>query len=450
VGFEGDNEVTIETYGGNDEIHIHCNRGELSHWLVINAGAGDDKVFGSHADEWIFGDEGVDVLFGDCTAGCEAKRTCLPTDQPEPDAQLQGPVTRQDHPELLSTNRDLMVAGSDELVPVAKPEGPITAHNIKDFFRKEYLSRGSRTEEIYCGDNALCAVIGSNMSDCIRGAVNGTTMVYADDGADDIQTFSGDDVIHGGGGDDWIQLGGGDDQAFGGRGDDYLIGEAGDDRLGGGSEADTLVGGSQNDVLCGGEGGDSVDGGDGEDRADSDSSDELADAEPMTPLDCFVKNEKQKVSANRLQPNHLTDWMGLPRYRMIGGLKIPKGFTGALQFDQFVAELKFILAELKITDAKIVIMGSAVDGIASMGKPFRYAGPDRSDLDVSVHSDMLVESLKQFRIDQTGHVKKTAIYEVYPAIRSLANNWGSILERNVSIYALPPGVHKWRNVIVVE
>jgi len=74
---------------------------------------------------------------------------------------------------------------------------------------------------------------------------------------DDIQGANFiDDVIYAGAGNDLVSAGDGTDQLFGESGDDELVGGDGNDLLNGGSGNDTLMGDGGNDSLSGGEGDD--------------------------------------------------------------------------------------------------------------------------------------------------------------------------------------------------
>ncbi|MBF0106953.1 MAG: hypothetical protein HQM16_16695 [Deltaproteobacteria bacterium] len=450
VGFEGDNEVTIETYGGNDEIHIHCNRGELSHWLVINAGAGDDRIYGSATNEWLFGDLGNDVIFGNCDADCDQKRTCL-KGRGAGDGVLQ-PV----RPffsmifDSSSMQRDFIVMSSDDGQPA--PVGDKTSRFIDD---PQSRHKDNEREEAYCGLNDRCAVIGSDANDCIRGAMSGDTLVLARAGDDDIQTYSGRDIVNSGSGNDLVLLGAGDDQAYGDRGRDAFFGEEGDDRLDGGNENDTLSGGPGDDLLCGSDGHDVSYGGGGLDRASEDDNDTFTAIARVEKFRCYSKQPHERATKNikpfGLKAHHLRDWIGLPRYRMIGTRKVPKGFVDVQQFDQSMTDLKHILKGYHISDARIVIHGSAVDGVAEGGKPFRYGGPEASDLNIEIQSQEILEPLRDKWLDKGGRVSHKDFDALYPEIAKWSERWHRVLHnRTVQTYGHLPVKRYWYNVIMIS
>jgi Ca2+-binding RTX toxin-like protein len=92
-----------------------------------------------------------------------------------------------------------------------------------------------------------------------------TKAITGNEAGQNLTGYATDDVIDAGGGNDYVYGRGGNDHLRGGAGTDYLYGEAGNDLLDGGSDNDYLHGGDGNDILDGGTGNDTLDGGYGND-----------------------------------------------------------------------------------------------------------------------------------------------------------------------------------------
>lgn len=441
IGFDKKSEVAIESYRGDDEIHIHCNDGDLTHWLIVNAGAGDDKVFGGGTREWIYGGTGVDILFGHCDEDCESQRTCLAEGSTP---SVKAGTSRL--PKRVPKRRDLIVAGSDDDDDEQWAE--------RDLRKKRKAARGDRQEEIYCGDNERCAVLGSKGRDCIRGATHGVTMLHAQSEDDDIVTYGGDDIVHGGSGDDTIKLGAGNDQAYGGRGEDKIYGDEGDDRLNGGPLADLLAGGPGDDHLCGIKGGDTLIGGEGNDRGYEYEDSTYEGIEKLDSSPCFPRaeedQEKRVLQAPSLRAFQFGDWLGLPQIRVVGTRAIPRGFTTAEQFEQAVTELKDILSRREIRDTRIIIFGQAVEGFYYPGKPFLYRGPDATAILLNIESPQMMDALKEhWFMDKRGLVQWSWVAHEYPELEIWTKKWKQILKREIlAQLVLPEEVYIGPTIVV--
>ena len=166
----------------------------------IEAGSGDDIVYGGAGDDEIEGESGDDVLHGG--------------------------------------------AGDDEI------EGDSGDDTI-------YGDEGDDEIEGGSGDDILYGGAGD---DEIEGD-SGDDTIYGGAGDDEIEGDSGDDTLYGGEGDDEIEGGSGDDLIVGGLGDDEIDGDSGDDIIIGGDGADILDGGSGENIFlynAASEGGDTV------------------------------------------------------------------------------------------------------------------------------------------------------------------------------------------------
>lgn len=96
---------------------------------------------------------------------------------------------------------------------------------------------------------------------------SGNEFIAGGIGADTLRGNDGNDSLAGGGGNDGLLGGEGNDQLNAQGGDDTLLGEGGRDELLGGDGNDALYGGAGNDTLRGEDGDDSLQGGDGDDIA---------------------------------------------------------------------------------------------------------------------------------------------------------------------------------------
>ena len=167
---------------------------------VIDAGSGDDTVYGGAGDDEIDGGSGDDVIHGG--------------------------------------------AGDDE----------IEAGSGDDIV---YGGDGDDEIEGESGDDILYGGAGD---DEIEGD-DGDDILYGDAGDDELEGGKGDDTLYGGIGNDELEGDDGDDILYGGAGDDEIDGDKGDDIIIGGDGADILDGGSGNDIFvynAASEGGDTI------------------------------------------------------------------------------------------------------------------------------------------------------------------------------------------------
>jgi len=215
-GGEDDDEVRIEnnarnlliaTFGGDD--FIFGSNFALEQPLpngtffseVIDAGEGNDRVyglggadviFGSNGDDWIDGGAGNDVIFGG-----------------EGDDELWGGF------------------GNDEL------RGSSGVDYIDGGFGSDQLFGEGHDDRLFGGGGAGDLLDGGDGDDMLEGS---------DDGPDEIRGGAGRDYLFGRGG---------NDKLLGDADDDVLDGGAGDDVLEGGAGSDLLVGGANHDILLG-------------------------------------------------------------------------------------------------------------------------------------------------------------------------------------------------------
>ena len=111
---------------------------------------------------------------------------------------------------------------------------------------------------------------------------DGSTQVFASQGADTLEGGAGNDSLSGDFGNDSLAGGDGDDTLLGGTGDDTASGGIGADSIDGGSGADSLLGEAGADTIIGGTGADTILGG-----TDADSLEGGDDADTFVLEDNF-------------------------------------------------------------------------------------------------------------------------------------------------------------------
>ena len=255
----GTTPSNIEGTSSNNTLDFRNT--ELRNIDEIDAGKGNDRVFGSEGDDRIDGGDGNDRLTGE--AGADD------LDGGSGDDQLFG----GDGADTLTggAGRDVLDGGAgddtfvldknDDATDVLRGgEGTDTVvpDNDGDFQFQNFRSNSS-IEVVDGGDSA---------SD-IEGTSSRNTLDFRNTelrNIDEIDAGKGNDQVFGSQGDDRIDGGDGNDRLFGEAGADSLDGGKGNDQLFGGDGADSLAGGDGADRLTGGDGADNLDGGEGNDR----------------------------------------------------------------------------------------------------------------------------------------------------------------------------------------
>lgn len=224
---------------------------------VISGGAGDDILSGGAGADILTGGDGRDILSGG--AGADT-------------FQFKGNFGAD-------TITDLNFAEGDKLNFYA---GSIGAAG-------SYYSTHNATITSIAGLLDLVQKVGASVLQGAAGSAKidfgggntlsllglGSAFGFADPASSNAAGSSADDILIGGngknahlvggGGNDILLAGAGGDLLEGNDGDDKLLGGAGDDHLSGQSGNDVLVGGAGNDVLVGGEGDDLLQGDSGAD-----------------------------------------------------------------------------------------------------------------------------------------------------------------------------------------
>ncbi len=188
--------IVINTYGGNDRVWV----GEgvpLS--VTVNAGAGNDWVWGGGADDVIHGDHGNDHLYG--RGGND---------------QLFGDAG---HDKVWAGAGDDYMEGGD-------------GH--------DHLHGGTGNDEGW-GGNGFDHLFGDEDNDVLHGEA-GKDLIYGGLGVDELYGEGDKDHLYGQGDMDWLNGGDGQDKLWGGWGDDWIKGGWGNDHLNGNDGIDTLDG----------------------------------------------------------------------------------------------------------------------------------------------------------------------------------------------------------------
>ncbi|MFM9959601.1 MAG: beta-propeller domain-containing protein [Planctomycetaceae bacterium] len=108
--------------------------------------------------------------------------------------------------------------------------------------------RGNDTIDGGAGDDSM---IGGRGNDVLIGR-DGADAIFGQDGNDSLSGGAGHDLLNGGNDNDILLGGDGNDKLYGGAGNDIILGEEGDDTVDGGAGSrDTLVGGSGHNRVVG-------------------------------------------------------------------------------------------------------------------------------------------------------------------------------------------------------
>lgn len=226
---------TIDGWSGNDLIwggeghdSIESSTGDDTVWGgtdddTIKGWAGDDSLMGEDGNDSILGQFGDDTLSGG-----------------NGDDIIWGGSGRDS---ILGGANDDMLYGED---------APDT------------INGGDGSDQIRGGDGGD-SLSGDDGNDMVSGGY-GADLIYGDFGDDTLFGDTGHDLLHGGAGNDSISGDADNDDLWGDDGNDSLAGGEGLDELHGGSGSDSLNGGIENDMLWGDAGNDTLEGEDGNDQ----------------------------------------------------------------------------------------------------------------------------------------------------------------------------------------
>ena len=206
---KGDDTV----FGSDGDDYIRGNKGDDE----LSGGAGDDTLQGDQGNDTIYGGEGNDVIYGgsgkDELHGGDGDDTFIAHGGKE-----MGTVDGGD--------------GYDQLMGTGKNDTFVMEDNLGNLNSVEEIDGGAGTNKI----------IGGNADETLDFSDITLTNI------DKIDAGKGDDTVFGSDGDDYIRGNKGDDELSGGAGDDTLQGDQGHDTF-------IMMEGGGSDVVTGGNGG---------------------------------------------------------------------------------------------------------------------------------------------------------------------------------------------------
>lgn len=266
----------IEAYGGND---------------IVDAGLGDDTVYGGAGNDMIDGDVGDDTMYGE--AGNDKIEGSGGNDElygGAGDDDLWGGAN-DDIVDGGTGDDTIGGGGGNDIIDGGDGDDLIDGGNNDDTINagagNDSVDGGTGNDVINTGDpdafSALPDVGYPGIYPADTDPHNDHDIVDAGAGDDIVTTGDDDDTIYGGTGNDTIDAGWDDDYVEGGRGNDEIIGSEGNDEIHGGDGHDTIYGGlgagapdfvniadvdgdlvtdNNSDVLYGGAGNDTIFGAD--------------------------------------------------------------------------------------------------------------------------------------------------------------------------------------------
>ena len=260
-----DGTVELQYTGGDTPAHylVQFVRGAdlaNSSDVQIEAGAGNDRLFGAGGADFISGGAGDDRIAGG--AGDDTLEAGEGNDQiiaGRGDDFVQGGF---------GEDRLWGEAGNDEL---DGGDGNDFLVGDSDFTAlaqqgDDYLDGGAGDDTLY-GNGGNDELFGGDGTDALFAGL-GADYLDGESGNDYLDAGSGDDTLFGGDGSDFLLGGDGSDYLDGERGNDFLDGADGNDVVWAGAGADVLSGGTGSDELHGEDGDDTLDGGEGGDSVE--------------------------------------------------------------------------------------------------------------------------------------------------------------------------------------
>jgi Ca2+-binding RTX toxin-like protein len=235
---------------------------------TVDAGGGDDYVWGGRGKDYLLGGDGSDRIAGlgnhDVILGGSGKDFITGDDWASTRIMLTQ-YTDHERDVVITTNKPI-----DEALKLPELHGD----DVIDAGADDDEVWGDGGSDVIFGGSGKDFLVGDALVDNLPAQYHGNDKLDGGDGDDTLFGFGEDDLLQGGEGDDELQ--GDSAQLEGGlHGKDFLDGGSGNDKLFGGGLADTLVGCDGDDQLDGdGEaaalngsfhGDDLLDGGDGND-----------------------------------------------------------------------------------------------------------------------------------------------------------------------------------------
>jgi Ca2+-binding RTX toxin-like protein len=273
--------VTVNAGDGNDSVY----GGDQAD--MLNGEAGDDTVYGGGAGDTITGGDGEDDLYGP---------VCCGGGSPDGDDSIAG--GNGDDYGGGGTGNDLIDLGAGDDGGAGGPGDDHILLGAGDDDQDTYGGPGSdlieggdgEDENIYGGCDGSCGVSQNDGNDTLLGGVGDDGYFYGEAGDDTIDGGTGNDYYLQGdcGGNNTCSSGdAGNDSLTGGPGQDYLDGGPGNDNLDGGTGDDDLFGGTGGDTVHGGDGMDELYDGEGMDSLNGDAGDDSVYAGDFTAGDVF-------------------------------------------------------------------------------------------------------------------------------------------------------------------
>jgi uncharacterized protein with LGFP repeats len=204
--------IEVNALGGDDSIYIGNGGAPTPIPVVIDAGDGNDVVYGGEGNDTIYGGEGDDVILG---GGGDDSIMC-------------------------GAGNDVVYAGAGSDTVFGEDGNDViwggNASDTADGDGADYLDGGDGDDGI-AGEGGADTNLGGAGGDDLTGCYGNRSIPDAGN------------VIDGGDGDDRIEGGSGDDALSGGEGDDYFIGGGGVNYLAGGNGTNTYSDAAGLDVV---------------------------------------------------------------------------------------------------------------------------------------------------------------------------------------------------------
>ena len=290
---EGDNQLTFDGNHGfvYDDLTVTAGSGfdqiagtsasdaGFTNHMVVDAGGGNDQIFGDSGNDVLHGGDGSDRILGEDG-----------NDQIYGDAGDDGELDGQGGNDLVDGG-----PGNDAFIGIEDSTGANADPGDNTFVG------GDGTDAVsFSGTGGVNVSLDGVANDGVSGqhdnvgsdieVINGSDgpdTLSGNDGPNTIYGNAGADTILGNGGDDMLDGGGGRDNIDGGAGNDQVVGESDDDTLTGGPGLDSVFGDGRdcsgfscefgNDTILVTDGQpDQVNCGPGGDNVDADSIDTIA------------------------------------------------------------------------------------------------------------------------------------------------------------------------------
>ncbi len=248
ITVKGNAKCDVEILGGDgdDVIDLSGLTVEDGYAVIIKGGSGNDKIFGAHGLNIIFGDTGIARIEDD----------------------------EKTNSRKFVVDAEVVADGAGDDVIIGNSDNGKDSDN-NTIITRNFIAGGAGNDRIYGGiGNDIIFGDGGKVEFDVAGVDdNAKKDIYKERATleeyksiakavvtdndkvkisrTDISADGGNDVILGGAGDDYIYGGAGNDHVDGGSDKDHIYGERGHDVILGGSGDDYIYGGSGHDVIFG-------------------------------------------------------------------------------------------------------------------------------------------------------------------------------------------------------